>query len=97
MYIACRELVTVKGKRQAGDELPEVETWSESIINSHLNLKWIRKVEGSEVKTPAPKPIAAVEAVAVTTTEKVKCATCNRDFKNSRSMKIHVAQAHKVT
>lgn len=61
MYVACRKLKTSQGTREIGEVLPEVDEWRHTIVLAHVNMGWIKWVEGSETvpskKNVTPKAV----------------------------------------
>jgi hypothetical protein len=63
MLVACKTMTTVRGLRNAGDPLPEAESWTN--LQAYINTREVKRVPGDypeEVKVSPPiQPVSDEE------------------------------------
>lgn len=101
MLIAARDLNCFGKLVHAGQPIPTPEKWDPVVLDSNINLGWVKDVSESEAKrldiqmapraNPKPEGLKAVREINEKTSE-LRC--CGRDFKNKRALSVH-ARSHR--
>lgn len=87
MLVATRDIKCFGKPVLAGQPIPTPEKWDPIVLQSNINIGWVKDVPEGQVKRLVPEPHLPKKKKPEPKQEVLRC--CGRDFKSKRALSVH--------